>query len=122
MGQCKVTYLDSSGRDPQDIDADGYYQDQSRFDFYKDSAAGETKVHSLHGAGVERIENLVERAKATDAGTYRITYHADRDDEDVRADGHNTNGDWVDFYRDSMVGEKIVLSLRKSLVKHIEQI
>ena len=122
MGTCKITYLEETSQSPQEIEADGYYQHENRFDFYQDSAAGEQQIYCLDGADVERVENLTEQAKADNARTYRITYQSDRDPEDIRADGYSENGEWLDFYCDSMVGEKVVLSLKISLVGDIEQI
>ncbi|MBE9042158.1 hypothetical protein IQ235_15365 [Oscillatoriales cyanobacterium LEGE 11467] len=121
MGQLKVTYLDVAAQDPQEIDADGHYLTNNQFEFYKDSVAGEQQVHALDGSDIERVENLAEQAKATDSGRYQIIYYDDRETEDVPADGYHENGDWLEFYCDSVVGEKVVLSLKKSLVRQVER-
>ncbi|MEX0270648.1 hypothetical protein AB3R30_16010 [Leptolyngbyaceae cyanobacterium UHCC 1019] len=118
MGKFKVTYLN---QDSQEVEADGYYQKNNQFEFYQDSAVGEQRVLSLSGTEVAHIQNLEEKAKVTDSQKYQIAYHSGQEEE-IQFDGYHENGDWFDFYRDSVVGEKTIQSVKMEIVRQIEQL
>lgn len=118
MGTFNIIHLNQQ---PQELEADGFYQKDNHIEFYKDSVAGEEKVLSLHAANVSHIQNLAEKAKAISLEKYKISYHSGQEEE-IQFDGYRENGDWFDLYRDTAVGEKIIQSIKRKIVQCIEKV